>query len=74
MAPTFQSIREDPMEKVIREAFDIFEEDRNGFISGLYHYSRFLSTIWNKKHLPLWDPVVRLRGMIQWLVSNHDIW
>lgn len=34
MAPTFQSIREDPMEKVIREAFDIFDEDRNGFISG----------------------------------------
>ena len=34
MAPTFQSIRDDPMEKVMREAFDIFDEDKNGFISG----------------------------------------
>ena len=34
MVPTLRSISTDPMVKVIRESFDIFDEDKNGFISG----------------------------------------
>ena len=38
MVPTLQSTQREPMEKLIKESFDVFDEDKNGFLSGVYFH------------------------------------